>query len=78
MVEGGYSGGSTCAPIAAKIYQRLAAMEHGAAVDLAYLTPAIGHLLGNKPETVDLDAADDTPRAEAPTQPPAQRRPRAR
>ncbi|MDR1191829.1 MAG: penicillin-binding protein 2 [Verrucomicrobiales bacterium] len=84
MVEGGLSGGSTCAPIAAKIYQRIADLENGAAIDLAYLSPAIGHFLGNRPETVDLDAADDTPRAEttppapreAPAQPAMQRRTR--
>jgi penicillin-binding protein 2 len=63
LVEGGISGGRTCGPIAARIFQRLAGLEKGADVELPYLSPAVGNFLGAKAETVDAASADDTPAA---------------
>jgi penicillin-binding protein 2 len=63
LVEGGSSGGGTCGPIAARIFKRLADLEKGGSVDMPYLSPAIGHFLGKKTETVDVASADDTPAA---------------
>lgn len=46
MVEGGVSGGSTCAPLAGEIFRGINAMEKGAPVEMVYLNPAIGHYGG--------------------------------
>jgi len=46
LVEGGTSGGGTCAPIAQKILDRIFAMERGEEVNMTYLTPTVGHFNG--------------------------------
>jgi len=46
LVEGGVSGGSTCAPIAHEILRRISEMEKGTPVEMVYLPPAIGHYMG--------------------------------
>ncbi|HSI82479.1 MAG: penicillin-binding protein 2 [Candidatus Methylacidiphilales bacterium] len=46
MVEGGQSGGSTCAPLFAEIMKQVFALEKGEKVDITYLTPAVGHFKG--------------------------------
>ncbi len=46
LVEGGTSGGGTCAPIAQNIYSRLFAMEKGETIAMNYLTPVEGHFGG--------------------------------
>ena len=47
MVEGGVSGGSTCAPLTHEIYKGIREMEKGTPVDMVYLNPAIGHFNGD-------------------------------
>jgi len=46
LVEGGSSGGGTCAPIAQNIFARLFAMERGETIAMNYLTPVEGHFGG--------------------------------
>jgi penicillin-binding protein 2 len=46
LVEGGSSGGGTCAPIAQNIYARIFAMEKGETIPMSYLTPVEGHFGG--------------------------------
>lgn len=46
VVEGGSSGGGTTGPIIKTIFEKIAAMENGASLDMVYLTPAQGHFGG--------------------------------
>ncbi len=46
FVEGGTSGGGTCAPIAHDIMNNIFAMEKGKDIQLTYLTPSSGHFHG--------------------------------
>lgn len=64
VVEGGTSGGGTAGPIVAEIMRKIHEMEQGAAFDLVYLTPAIGHYGGVTP------AADAPPAAGGDALPP--------
>ncbi|MEO0452669.1 MAG: penicillin-binding protein 2 [Verrucomicrobiota bacterium] len=63
VVEGGAGGGTTCGPIAKQIFEKIAEMEKGAAMDMVYLTPARGHFRGisgavanESTATQDIDA----------------------
>ncbi|MDR2462281.1 MAG: penicillin-binding protein 2 [Verrucomicrobiales bacterium] len=73
LVENGYSGGASSAPIAARIFKRLAALEKGAAVELAYLPPALGNFLPVRDSSVDAAAADESPSEDIPVAPPVNR-----
>jgi len=46
IVEGGVSGGSTCAPLASEILFKLFEMEKGVAPQLVYQAPVMGHFHG--------------------------------
>ncbi len=46
LVEGGTSGGGTCAPIAQNIYSRIFSMENGELINMAFLSPVEGHFHG--------------------------------
>ncbi len=46
MVEGGVSGGSTCAPLASEILAKLFEMEKGVAPQMVYQAPVVGHFHG--------------------------------
>jgi len=69
LVEGGVSGGSTCAPIAHEILRRISEMEKGTPVEMVYLPPAIGHYMGVTallPTSPGFTAAAQPPPAGAP------------
>lgn len=61
MVEGGVSGGGTCAPIAHEILQNLFEMEKGKEFTLSYLTPAVGHFRGVTEVPHPLAGGDTNP-----------------
>jgi hypothetical protein len=46
IVEGGVSGGSTCAPLASEILFKLFEMEKGVMPQLVYQAPVVGHFHG--------------------------------
>ena len=46
IVEGGVSGGSTCAPLASEILFKLFEMEKGVPPQLVYQAPVTGHFHG--------------------------------
>ena len=46
IVEGGVSGGTTCAPLASEILAKLFEMEKGTAPQLVYQAPVMGHFHG--------------------------------
>jgi len=53
IVEGGVSGGTTCAPLASEILTKLFEMEKGTAPQLVYQAPVMGHFHG-------VTASDDS------------------
>lgn len=53
IVEGGVSGGSTCAPLASEILAKLFEMEKGTVPQLVYQAPVMGHFHG-------VTASDDS------------------
>lgn len=76
MVEGGVSGGSTCAPLFHDIMKQVFALEKGEKVDITYLTPAVGHFKGveevSGPGASTASAANTpAPRAAAADEPAA-------
>ena len=73
LVQGGKSGGSVAAPIAAKILEQIFAMEKGQEVKLEFLPPAAGHF--NQVAGVDFSkdqptqfGADNTAPTDIPSQ----------
>lgn len=64
MVEGGASGGATCAPIVGQIYKEIFALESSTqGYELTYLNPYQGHFQGVQEVTPEQDQ-DPTPPAE--------------
>ncbi|MES2309638.1 MAG: penicillin-binding protein 2 [Verrucomicrobiota bacterium] len=69
LVEGGSSGGGTCAPIAQNIYARIFSMEKGETIPMSYLTPVEGHFGGVTdyvpPQATGMTATPNAPAAQA-------------
>ena len=65
MVEGGASGGATCAPIVGQIYREIFALENSnQGYELTYLQPYRGHFDGIE----DIIPEESVPQLEAPSQ----------
>ena len=72
-MQGGKSGGSVSAPIAARILEQIFEMEKGQEVKLEFLTPAVGHF--NQVAGVDFGkdqptqfGAENTPPTDIPSE----------
>jgi len=46
IIEGGTSGGRDTGPVVKEIFSKIAQLEKGASLDMAYLSPAVGHFRG--------------------------------
>ncbi|MEM6821567.1 MAG: penicillin-binding transpeptidase domain-containing protein, partial [Verrucomicrobiota bacterium] len=61
VVEGGTSGGRDTGPVVKQIFKKIAELEKGASIDMAYLTPALGHFHGVQAINPEDELLEDQP-----------------